>query len=141
MKCTPLAKRIVLSSILGILFGCLCFIGFASNPDVPADMLKYTNWSWNNPMMWLIIVNRFTLGFVVGLAGFVTTHPIFGFRMHPLFRGAALGILVSLSLSIGAMMGQDPEMGKQTLIMITVAGAVIGAIIDFVATKAIGDVK
>lgn len=51
-------------------------------------------------MMWLIIVNRMTIGLVVGLVGVYTKHPIFGFPTPPILRGAIFGAIISLSLAL-----------------------------------------
>ena len=56
-------------------------------------------------LMWAIITNRMVIGLAVGLAGAYTHHPIFGFSMPWYLRGLAMGLIVSLSLAFGSLVG------------------------------------
>ena len=134
-----LAKRIAVSTALGAVFGFLCFAGFSSNPDMPAELAKLQAWSWSNPMMWSTVANRYALGFVVGIAGLVTVHPVFGFKFPPLLRGAGIGFLISLSMALGALIGGNQEASHSAFWIVLFAGIVIGAIIDFITTKVAGE--
>jgi len=137
-KCTPLAKRMILSSLLGLGFGLLCFTGFSSNPNMPADFAQYQIWSLTNVMLWSTVISRLTLGFAIGLAGTVTKHPIFKFKFHPILRGTFIGLLFSLPMGVGALMGPDAEAAKAAFWIVLIAGGVIGLIIDLIATKLTG---
>ncbi len=140
-KNKQLTKRLVLGSILGTLFGVFCFSGFASNSDMPAELTKWQVWSWSNTMMWSTIANRFLLGVVVALAGFITVHPMYNLKISAWFRGMKIGFLVSLPMAIGALMGQDAEMAKQGFWIVLVMGIIGGSIIDIIITKFAGEGK
>ena len=131
-------KRILLGMGLGLLWGILCFTGFSSGA-VENGMGAYASWSFSNPMMWTILVNRIVLGFVVAIAGFITVHPFLGFKVPPVLRGAKLGALISLTMAIGVFMGPDSEGAWTGFWMIVIAGALIGAITDIIITKVVGE--
>ncbi len=131
-------KRCLISATMGTAFGILCFSGFSSNPNMPAEFMEAQKWSLSNPMMWSLIANRFAIGFTVGLAGFMTVHPLFGFKLPPLLRGIQIGIIISLSMALGALMGPDTELARQAFWITLLFGAIIGAIIDLTATKFAG---
>jgi hypothetical protein len=63
-------------------------------------------------MMWFTISNRFLLGVVVAMTGFITVHLMCNLKLSAWLRGI-IGFLVSLSMAIGALMGEDVEMAKQ----------------------------
>ena len=84
-----------------------------------------------------LIANRTAIGFVVGLMGFLTVHPLFGFPLPSFFRGFMTGIFISLTLAIGATMGGNSE-PMITFWILTIAGGIIGMIIDIIVTKFIG---
>ena len=138
-KNKSLTKRLALGAVLGAVFGVLCFSGFASNAEMPAEMAKWQVWSWSNTMMWSTIANRFVLGIMVAITGFITTCPIFGFKMYSWARGARVGFLISLPMAIGALMGEDAEMAKQGFWLVLIMGTIIGAVIDMIITKVAGD--
>lgn len=135
-NCT-LAKRLCIATLLGSIFGLLCFLGFTKNPNLDSSVQMYTIWSFSNPMMWDLIANRTAIGFVVGLMGFLTVHPLFGFPLPSFFRGFMTGIFISLTLAIGATMGGNSE-PMITFWILTIAGGIIGMIIDIIVTKFIG---
>ena len=139
MKCTPISKRIVLGTLLGAIFGLLCFAGFSSNPDMPAEFVKFQTWSWTNVFMWATISNRLALGFVVGIAGFITKHPTLNFPIPAFLRGIKVGALISLSLALGSLMGPNPEIAKRSFWIVLIAGMIIGMIIDLIITKVVGE--
>lgn len=93
--------------------------------------------------MWIIIVNRMTIGLVVGIAGVFTRHPMFGFRTPPYLRGAVFGAVVSIGLAIGTFITPASGPYSQTALfwMTILAGAVYGSIIDMIATKVGGEGK
>ena len=136
-----LLKRIILGSIMGGLFGVLCFSGFSSNPEMPAEVTKYQVWSWDNLMMWSTIANRYVLGFFVAVMWFITVHPCFKFKMYPFFRWAVVGFLVSLPMALWALMWDNVEMAKQGFYYVMIAWTIMWAIIDIVITKIAGEGK
>ena len=134
-------KRILLGTGLGLLFGLLCFTGFSTNPDIPAELAQWQKWSWSNAMMWSIIINRMTLGIVVALTGTITRSLFFNFKISPIIRGAKMGMLISLPLALGALMGTDADLAQKSFWIVFIAGGVIGMIIDLIITKLTGDGK
>lgn len=139
MKNKNLAKRLVLGSVLGVMFGTLCFAGFSSNANIPEEMARWQVWSWNNAMMWGTIINRMLLGVVVALAGFITVSPICGVKIPTFFRGIKMGFLVSLPMAIGSLVNSNPEVAKGGFWIVLIAGTIIGMIIDLVITRLAGD--
>ncbi len=139
MKNKNLTKRIMLGTALGAVFGVLCFAGFASNADLPAEMARWQVWSWSNAMMWGTITNRMLLGIVVALAGFITHHPTFGFKLPVWARGMKIGFIVSLPMAIGALMSTDAAAAQRGFWLVLVAGTIIGMVIDIIITKLAGD--
>jgi len=135
---TKFKKRCLISGAMGLAFGLLCFMGFSSNPDMPVEFAKFQKWNLSNPMMWSLIANRFAIGFTVGLAGFMTVHPIFKFRLPTILRGLQIGIIISLSLALGSFMGPNADLAKQGFWVTLIFGGIIGMIIDLVATKFAG---
>ena len=67
-------------------------------------MVAMQEWSWSNPMMWTIVINRLVLGFVVAIAGFITIHPCFKFKVPVVLRGAKFGVLISLLMATGVFL-------------------------------------
>ena len=97
------AIRLCGGTALGALFGILCFYGFASQPDMTPALKKLATWSTSNFLMWEMIVNRAMIGFLVGLAGFMTVHPLFGFKFPSVLRGFVMGIFGTLTMSFGVL--------------------------------------
>ncbi len=136
-KNNTLAMRLCTASFLGTLFGLLCFWGFTQNPNIDEAARIYTTWSFSNLMMWDIIANRTAIGFVIGLMGFITIHPLFGFRLPSFLRGFVIGSFISLTLAIGAAMGGSEPV--KTFLILTITGGAIGMIIDMIVTTFIGE--
>ncbi len=130
----PIVKRIAIAEILGLGAGLLCISFVAKEmPEI---------WDLKNPLFWTIVINRIVLGLVVGLAGFMTFHPIFKFRCFPFLRGAVFGAVVSLSMAFGGLIGNPHPETMMTIFWATIiAGVVYGMIIDIVATKFGGEGK
>ncbi len=139
MKNKTLTNRLILGTLLGVMFGVMCFTGFSSNPDMPVEMTKWQLWSWSNAMMWGTISNRMLLGVVVALAGFITRCPVFGFRISVWLRGMKIGFLVSLPMAVGALMNENPQAAQGSFLIVLMAGIIIGMIIDLIITKFVGD--
>lgn len=135
MTTLPAAKRFVTAIGLGVLFGLLCvFLAAQHQPELA---------SFSNPIFWTILTDRILIGVVVALAGAFTVHPLLGFSFRPWLRGACMGTVVSLPLAAGAMNGPaPPPMSPWMVFSATlIAGALYGAIIDWVATKVGGEGK
>ncbi len=130
----PIVKRIAIAKFLGLGAGLLC-ISFAAKemPEI---------WDFKNPLFWTIVINRIVLGIVVGLAGFMTIHPIFKFKCFSFLRGAVFGALISLDMAFGGLIDNpNPEKAMTIFWATIIAGAVYGLIIDIIATKFGGEGK
>lgn len=80
-----------------------------------------------------VIVNALILGLVISIAGVANRHPYFGFRFHPLLRGALIGALIHLDFMIYAW--SDQRVFWSTIIM----AALFGALLDWVASMLFGE--
>ena len=129
----PIVKRIAIAKFLGLCGGLLCISFVAKEmPEI---------WDLKNPLFWTIVINRIVLGVMVGIAGFMTIHPIFKFRCFPFLRGAVFGAFVSLSLAFGGIIGNTSSEAMTIFWATIIIGAVYGLIIDIVATKFGGEGK
>ena len=133
-----LNKRILISTGMGFVFGLICFTGYIFSPNT---QLEFASLSLSNPMFWIIVLNRTILGLFVGFAGFITFHPFLKFKIPPILRGIKVGLIVSLLMAMGVFLAPNSEDSWNTFWLILGAGAFIGAIIDFVATKYAGEGK
>ncbi len=123
-------KRWITSLVLWILFGFICvWLASGTNPAI-----------WWTVLMWSILMNRFMIGFTIWLIGIYSHHPVFGFRIFPIFRWALFGAIVSIQMAIGVYFTPIPQ--QNIIFWLTiVAGAIYGIVIDFVATKIWGEGK
>lgn len=119
-------KRFLVAVPLGIVFGFLC--SYLASGGVSGDF-------WWTPLMWTIVTDRMVLGMMVWLAGAYVRHPIFGFRIHPLFRGGCVGIFASLPLATGGMIAPGEYGAWEIFFLTCFAGMLYGMIIDMIATK------
>lgn len=129
----PAAKRFVVAITLGALSGLLCvYLASRHQPDLA---------SLTHPIFWTILTDRILIGVVIAFAGAFTLHPILGFAYRPWLRGACLGVVVSIPVAAGSMGGPAPgPLSPWAIFLATLlAGAVYGAIIDWVATQVGGE--
>ena len=126
-----MVRRLLVSVILGILFGLLCVqLASGTNPDIRGTS------SMRN-----ILFNRFLIGMVVALVGIYTIHPILGFKCYAL-RGIFFGAIISLDIAIGVYTSSiDPTLKCKIFRMTILAGACYGLIIDLVGTRLGGQGK
>lgn len=97
-----MVRRLIVSAILGILFGLLCVqLASGSTPDIRGT-----------PLMRSILFNRFLIGMVVAMMGIYTIHPILGFKCS-ILRGAFFGALISVAMAIGVYMGPTISSAEQ----------------------------
>jgi len=76
-------KRLVITTILGILCGLFCMYGtIAKFPEFAADTLMLAG----------IVYNRTLIGIVIGIADNID--------LHPALRGAVIGVVVSMAMAI-----------------------------------------
>ncbi|MBU0458509.1 hypothetical protein KJ652_00645 [Patescibacteria group bacterium] len=79
------------------------------------------------------IINGMIIGTLITVAGFVTWHPIFKFRIHPILRGSIMAAFVHLDFTIYTWSNQ-PLFWKTMII-----AAMFGAVIDMMATQLYGE--
>ena len=102
-------RRIKSRRLLAVLAGAICLYGTLTS--IPGVLTL--------PILATIFYDRVLLGFVVGIA--------YGLKIHPLIRGAIIGAVVSLLITIpSGITGGALLMG---------AGVVYGMVTDLVATK------
>jgi hypothetical protein len=111
------AKRFFIATLLGAIFGAICAYGTKSSSD--AGTLGFVATSG---IIGSVFYNRLLLGMFIGLFG--------GCKLHPIIRGAFVGIVVSMGLGITPLLDGEPS---GALIM-SGAGAVIGIIIDLITS-------
>ena len=105
------AKRLWVCLLGGAIAAVICFLGrqvLLGSPGVDAAALAAT------------IANRILLGFVIGISGW---------RIHHLVHGAVLGLLLSVSVSVG-FLGAD----LLPFAAYTLAGVASGVMIEWLAT-------
>lgn len=110
-------KRLVIATLSGLLFGFVCF-GFACSGSGEVNT-------------WLgvsIIAGRTLLGFGIGISRFSMGH----WTIH----GLVMGLLFSLPMAFGAMIGpENPEMSPEAIAISTVVmGIVYGFLIELITT-------
>lgn len=132
--CKPLVKRFAISVLLALVFGFLCsYLAWSGDPK-----LMENPWYWGGPLMFGIMFNRLLIWFAITFSGFMTKHPLFGFRMYPVFRWALIWAFVSIDMVFGPFI-----MGYQEAALVAwmtvLSGAFYGMVIDLVATKFAGE--
>jgi hypothetical protein len=129
-------KRIGSAKIVGMVIGLIGFV-----------MIPYF---WPGEGMWLrvgILMWYTTVGAVIGILGLIDHHPLFKFRLTFWFRGPAVGIWFNLVLAflmydkLSLLMQQldGAFSGITSPFWIVAEGAIVGLIIDTVATKFAGE--
>jgi len=127
-------KRLLVGGVLGALAGVACAYG-ASTHGVPGAF------DFSSAMFWATVFNRMTLGFVVGIFGIFTVHPIFtSLKVGPVLRGLDAGIWISILMATGALIGGTADRWA-SFWYIMIAGAIIGMAIDWVLTRWYGQGK
>ncbi len=110
-------KRLIIATLSGVLFGFVCF-GFAcSGSDEVATWLGIS-----------IIAGRTLLGFGIGISRFSMGH----WSIH----GLVMGLIFSLPMAFGAMMGsENPDMSASMIATSTVVmGIIYGFLIELITT-------
>lgn len=101
-------KRVITATVIGTLCGIFCAYG---------TVWKYPG-QFGILILASLVYNRMLIGFIIGIADNIKTHPV--------IRGAILGAIISTAIAIPASEGG--------LILIAF-GIVYGIITDFIATK------
>ena len=129
-------KRIGCAKMVGLIVGLIAFFMIPS--------------LWPGESMWLrvgILLWYTTFGAVIGAFGIFDHHPLLKFRMTFWFRGLVFGAWMNLVITIlmhdelSLLMQQlDGVFGSfQSPFWFVIEGAVLGVVIDGIATKYAGD--
>ena len=133
---SSLTTRIAVGKLLGLVVG---LIGFIFLPCFLAEASPLLRWGI---LFWYI-----TLGFVVGISGVLTFHPVIKLPLPWWFRGALIGgwmnfvvVFFAYEPMLAMMVAVFGENGAlNSPFWFALEGALIGLLIDLVATKTAGD--
>ncbi len=110
-------KRLVITTLLGLLFGFVCYALASSGTYEISNMLAVS-----------IILGRTLIGVAIGISRFHLKH----WALH----GLIMGLLFSLPAGFGAISGtENPEFTHTAMFVSTiVAGMVYGFLIEFITS-------
>ncbi len=110
-------KRLIIATLLGLVFGFVCFGMASSGPDKISTLLAIN-----------IILGRTLIGFGIGISRFSFKH----WSLH----GIIMGLIFSLPAGFGAMLGpENPEFNHTTMFIATVVmGVIYGFLIELITT-------
>jgi hypothetical protein len=111
------AKRIIIATLSGVLFGFVCF-GLASTSSVPI--------AW--PVAVQIILSRTLIGLAIGIS---LVH-----LWHWTIHGLAIGLVFSLPLAFSGLMAPEyPEFSKTAIFISTIVlGMIYGLLIELITS-------
>ncbi len=110
-------KRIAIATVIGLLCGLYCAYGTIWIAESKPELVITTG------LLALIVYNRILIGLFVGVADNIP--------LHPVFRGALIGAIISLAMAIMPMI----DTGLTDGLTLIAFGVVYGLIADLVATK------
>ena len=108
-------KRVIISTVLGVVFGLLCY-GFASSGgELPTAVALQ------------IIASRALIGFTIGISVL---------NMHWAMHGIIIGLLYSIPLALSGLMAPEtPEFSKTAMFVSTaVMGVIYGFLIELISS-------
>jgi len=110
-------KRLFISTLLGVVFGFVCF-GFASSGQNEISPLLALN----------IILGRTLIGVAIGISRFTLKH----WSLH----GIIMGLVFSIPAGFGAMLGpENPEFPHTILMLSTIVmGMIYGFLIELITS-------
>lgn len=110
-------KRLLIATILGLLFGFVCF-GFASGGEETLSPILAAN----------IILGRMLIGIAIGISRFPMKH----WSIH----GLVMGLIFSLPAGFGAMMGAETTDFSPNMLLLStiVMGMIYGLLIEFITS-------
>ncbi|MBK7097322.1 MAG: hypothetical protein IPH58_01820 [Sphingobacteriales bacterium] len=110
-------KRLSISTLLGVVFGFICF-GFASSGQNEISTILALN----------IILGRTLIGVAIGISRFTLKH----WSLH----GIVMGLVFSLPAGFGAMLGPETPEFSHTMLMTStiVLGMIYGFLIELITT-------
>ena len=116
----PGAKRVIIATLSGLLFGFVCF-GLASSGSGGLAL----------PVALQIIASRTLIGFAIGVSGLRMGH----WTVH----GLVMGLLFSLPLAFSGLMApENPEFSKFMMVFWTIVmGMIYGLLIEVITSWAL----
>lgn len=110
-------KRLIIATILGVVFGFVCY-GMASSGQNEIPQILAVN----------IVLGRTLIGFGIGISRFSFKH----WSLH----GIIMGLIFSLPAAFGAMLGpENPEFSHTILFVSTVVmGIIYGFLIELITS-------
>ena len=110
-------KRLIITTVLGLIFGFVCF-GFASGGENEVSTVLAAN----------IITGRMLIGIAIGISRINMKH----WAIH----GLVMGLIFSIPSGIGAMMGSsNTEFSPSMMLTATVVmGMIYGFLIELITT-------
>ena len=110
-------KRLVISTLLGLVFGFVCY-GFASSGQNEISIILALN----------IILGRTLIGVAIGISRFSIKH----WSLH----GIIMGFVFSLPAGFGAMLGPENPEFSQTMMLVStiVMGIIYGFLIELITS-------
>jgi len=110
-------KRLVISTLLGVVFGFVCY-GFASSGQNEVSTILALN----------IILSRTLIGVAIGISRFTCKH----WALH----GILMGFIFSLPMAFGAMLGPENPDFNHTMIFVSslVMGVIYGFLIELITS-------
>jgi hypothetical protein len=103
-------SRVLVTTILGFVFGIVCWLLASSGGPMPVSMV------------WSIILSRTLLGFVIGISAW---------KINYLLHGILLGFIVSIPMAFGSLAVKGFKIFLGTLIMGIIYGFLIELITHF----------
>ena len=110
-------KRLIIATLLGVVFGFVCF-GFASSGQNEISKFLAIN----------IILGRTLIGVAIGISRFSLKH----WTLH----GIIMGLIFSLPAAFGALLGpENPEFNHTMLFISTIVmGMIYGFLIELITS-------
>jgi len=110
-------KRLIISTLLGVVFGFVCY-GFASSGQNEISTLLALN----------IILGRTLIGVAIGISRFTLKH----WSLH----GIIMGLVFSIPAGFGAMLGpENPEFSHTMMLVSTIVmGMIYGFLIELLTS-------
>jgi len=110
-------KRLFISTLLGVVFGFVCF-GFASSGQNEISTILALN----------IVLGRTLIGVAIGISRFTLKH----WSLH----GLLMGLVFSLPAGFGAMLGPETPEFSHTMLMTStvVMGMIYGFLIELITS-------
>lgn len=110
-------KRLIIATLLGVVFGFVCFGMASSGPNEISTLLAVN-----------IILGRTLIGFGIGISRFTFKH----WSLH----GIMMGLIFSLPAGFGAMLApENPEFSHTAMLVSTIVmGMIYGFLIELITT-------